>query len=108
MTLKEILDEKLPSLSSVIWEEIKSLFLELDSDNLAKGVTISVFQNSPKARFCHLVEPVSKSKLGTPFSYDFDVKTLKEVIGIAEKNGIVVEPVSEDSFYKFIYIPTWN
>ena len=108
MTLKEILDGKLPPLSSVIWKEIKDLFLELDKETLAKGVIVSVYQNAAKTNFCHLVESTSNSQLGNPFSYDFNVDTLKEVIDIAEKEGIVVEPVIKDSFYKFIYTPTWK
>lgn len=108
MTLKEKLDEKLPSLSSVIWKEIQSLFLELDSDTLAKGVIVSIFIDASKTYFLHLVESVSDSKLGTRFSYDFNIDTLKEVISIAEENGLVVETVIKDSFYKLIYTPSWK
>lgn len=108
MKLKDKLDGKLPALSSVIWGELESLFLELSPDVLANGVTISVYQNSIGAPFYHHLDSADESKSGTQFSLKFDVKTLKEVIDIAEKNGLVVQRITEGTYYKFIYVPTWK
>lgn len=108
MTLKEKLDGKLPPLSSVIWNELESVFLDIEPKQLSKGVTISVYKNATKSHFCYNPDFLETPQ-GTMFSLDFDTETLNEVISIAEANGIVVEKVNDTSkYYKFIYAPSWK
>lgn len=108
MTLKEKLDGKLPPLSAKIWDELESVFLDIEPNQLSKGVKISVYKNADKSHFCYNPD-FRETTLGTPFSLNFNTETLNEVISIAKANGIVVEKVNDTSnYYKFIYIPTWK
>ena len=106
MTLQEKLDEKLPRLSTLVWEELEKVFLGLGNKLLSKGLTVSVFKNATSPRFCYLLES-SNSKVGTNFTYNFDFDVLEEVINSAKENGLKVETVEKGSFYKFIYLPPW-
>ena len=105
-TLQEKLDEKLPSLSTLVWQELEKVFLGVENELLPTGVTVSVYKNASSPKFCYLLES-SNSKVGTNFTYNFDFDVLEKVINSAKENGLKVETVEKGSFYKFIYLPPW-
>ena len=107
MTLQEKLDGKLPKLSTLVWEELEKVFDAEPPEHLAAGVTVCVFKNEVSPRFCYLLKS-SNSNVGKKFSFDFNLDTLKEIIKIAEENGLRVETVTEGSDYNFIYSPSWS
>ena len=106
MTLQEKLDGKLPSLSTLMWQELEKVFLGVETEHLPAGVTVSVYKNTISSRFCYSLKS-SNSNVGTKFSYDFDFDILEKVIKIAEENGLKVETNEKGSFYDFIYLPPW-
>lgn len=107
-TLKERLDEKLPRLplSTLIWKELEEVFLKVEPQDLAKGVTVTVYKNEHYGHFCYNPS-TSKSNIGKKFSCNFGSDTLEEVIKIAKENGISVKPTNKGYYYVFIYSPTW-
>lgn len=112
MTIKEELDEKVKR-DCVVWlrEEIREIFLSIDSKILKKGATINVYYENPKEIFYKMVDKkdevdgekdesgCKKENLAKCFKQQYHSEILKDVISKLRDDRLSVDDNDEKNVF---------
>lgn len=119
MTIKEELDEKVKR-DCVVWlrEEIRDIFLSIDSKILKKGATINVYYQNPKEIFYKMVDKkdevdgekdesgckknesgCKKENLAKCFNQQYHSEILKDVISKLRDDRLSVDDNDEKNVF---------
>ena len=91
MTLREKLDNKIKKVEiEKMYEEIEDIFLEFDTEELAKGVAIKIFSDISKNIF-YQKSSIKENDVTRIFSEKYRIETFEKMIPLLVENGLEVE-----------------